>query len=44
MFDEQEILDYDERDDIPQTAIQASGFKYFLLKTELLRAIMDCSF
>ncbi len=76
MTDEQELLDYDETDDAPQTAtkagsangssgatlngsstgaqggtirgsyvsIHASGFKDFLLKPELLRAIMDCGF
>jgi superfamily II DNA/RNA helicase len=77
MTDEQELLDYDETDDTPQTgnkngtsngngsvglqngastgsksgtirgsyvSIHASGFKDFLLKPELLRAIMDCGF
>jgi ATP-dependent RNA helicase UAP56/SUB2 len=76
MTDEQELLDYDETDDAPQTgnkagsangnsgatlngsstgaqggtirgsyvSIHASGFKDFLLKPELLRAIMDCGF
>lgn len=70
MTDEQELLDYDEADDAPQTSgvkggstgvqnggskaggptrgsyvsIHASGFKDFLLKPELLRAIMDCGF
>ena len=78
MADEQELLDYDEADDAPQTgvkggtsngtgggsslknggssgtqsgpirgsyvSIHASGFKDFLLKPELLRAIMDCGF
>lgn len=75
MTEEQELLDYDETDDAPQTtgkssngsgttgvqnggsggtqggpirgsyvSIHASGFKDFLLKPELLRAIMDCGF
>lgn len=74
MADEQDLLDYDETDDVPRkdeknsnnglTSLQngnsngtqsgavrgsyvsmhASGFKDFLLKPELLRAIMDCGF
>lgn len=79
MTDEQELLDYEDNDDVPQqqstgksvpsngkagaavangastgkaggatrgsyVSIHASGFKDFLLKPELLRAIMDCGF
>ena len=71
MADEQDLLDYDETDDVPRkednngvtsiqngsstgtqsgavrgsyVSIHASGFKDFLLKPELLRAIMDCGF
>jgi hypothetical protein len=52
--DEEELLDYEEEEEHQQTdasskkaggsAIHATGFRDFLLRPELLRAIVDCGF
>jgi ATP-dependent RNA helicase UAP56/SUB2 len=56
MADTEELVDYEEEEVLePETAkgetvkkgyvgIHSSGFKDFLLKPELLRAIEDCGF